>query len=160
MLATFDGSYASDQYAMAMTLAHLLTAGAVCSTPPTPPTQANWQKWNPLSGLGSNVPSRLVKVLRRATRYKASDRYASVEDLKQAIDAATPATAFYPPIDGKMNSADGAWSITTTSTARGEAVEVRRSGRRRTHMGITGTDPRTASRHVRELINQFASERP
>ena len=43
MLLNFSGTMASDQYAMAMTLAHALTDGAVCTSPPSPVTSGAWK---------------------------------------------------------------------------------------------------------------------
>lgn len=83
MLATYDGSEASDQYAMAMTLAHVLSAGRVCSAPPDPPDPTSWKRWDPLAGLDINVPTKLVRVLRRARSYLKADRYGSVEAFKR-----------------------------------------------------------------------------
>ena len=124
MLATYDGSEASDQYAMAMTLAHVLSAGRVCSSPPDPPDPKSWKRWDPLAALDINVPMKLVRVLRRASSYVRADRYGSVEALERAVDGATPAVSSCRPPTTPWRSSDGIWRIERSTTRRGIAVDV------------------------------------
>jgi serine/threonine protein kinase len=158
MLATYDGTEASDQYAMAFTLAHALSAGATCSTPPDPPDVKSWKRWNPLSVLDINIPVKLQRVLRKATQFRPDDRYPSVEDFKRAVDGATPRVSFHPPENGSMESSNGEWQIHWTSTRGGHTVEVLRNGRRRNDMAVRGVDARASSAHLQKLVTAFANQ--
>jgi serine/threonine protein kinase len=157
MLASYDGTKASDQYAMAMTLAHLLSAGAACNMPPDPHDVKAWRKWAPLQILDLNVPIKLKRVLDRATEYDPVGRYASVEDFKRAVDGATPAVSFRMVDQTHMQSKDGEWSITWSTNRRGWSVDTRYNGRRDKTKGATNVDESSATRHIVGLITTFAS---
>jgi serine/threonine protein kinase len=157
MLATYNGSEASDQYAIAMTLAHVLSAGTACSAPPDPPDPKSWKKWAPLAALDINVPAKLTRILKRATSYDPADRYHSVEEFKRAIDGATPVVSFMPPDDGCMESSDGAWRIEWRQRRTGITVEVSSNGRKRGPLRLTDADENAFKKHVRALVTDFAS---
>jgi eukaryotic-like serine/threonine-protein kinase len=159
LLATYDGSEASDQYAMAMTLAHVLSGGAICSMPPDPPDPRLWKGWDPLGALDINIPAKLVRVLKRATSYNPTKRYKSVEEFKRAVDGAAPTTSFLPPRNDSVESTDGSWRIEWSSKRGGITVEVLCNGRRKNRMGIKGADDQVFRRHMHGLISEFAAPR-
>lgn len=157
MLRDYCGTEASDQYAMAMTLAHLLTGGAACTMPPTPVSELSWRGFPPLRPLlGLNVPERLIRVLLRATKFEVADRYASIEAFKRSVDRVTPAVSFAVVGPEAIGSADGGWEIEWGSGRRGWSVRVRRNGRGVGRLSARGLDEVTATRHVSAIVNDLA----
>lgn len=150
---------ASDIYAMAMTLAHLLTGGTICRPFPTGSdlVQASADgDWPRLDELSQNVPARLRKVIDRATHYDAAARPQTVAEFKRLLDKATPAVSFQPPgPDGTLVSSDGVWTIATIKAGGRYRVEVRRRGRRRNPLGLDDATATGVRRHVDKLIRQF-----
>jgi serine/threonine protein kinase len=159
MLATYDGSALSDQYAMAMTLAHALSAGAVCSTPPDPPDPVSWRKWAPLTALPLSVPTKLKRVLKKATSYSPADRYETVEDFKRAIDSATPAISFQSVSATSMASVDGVWTLDWHGSDGSWTVDVRKNGRRKGEMTSKGEGKSALIRQLESRITGFAYPR-
>lgn len=163
LVETGRAAVASDVYAVAMTLAHLLTGGAICRPFPVnfDLVQASADgEWPRLDELGPNVPPRVGKLLDQATQYDWDARPSSVSEFKRLLDRATPAVAFGPPDEGgRLVSIDGTWDITTLSKRDGLSVEVRRNGRRRNELGGTKLTSAQAQRHVRRLVSRLADGR-
>jgi serine/threonine protein kinase len=156
MLRDYDGTEASDQYAMAMTLAHLLTSAAICLLPPDPADLKGWKHYPPLRLLGLNIPDRLKRVIAHATSYDPAMRYKNVEAFKRAIDRATPNISFACIDPSTLQSADHYWSIRREVGRQGHSVEVRRNGRRDKRYAVTDVDEVAANKHIRALVTSFA----
>lgn len=151
------GTPASDQYATAMTLAHLLTGGHICKhVPPDPVEASRRKKWPPLTTLGLNVPDKLKRVIAKATRFAPADRYADVESFKRAIDGATPAVSLQIVNETTMATTDGSWAITRRSSKGAHAIAVRRNGRSDNTFAVAAVDERQALRHLRALVTRLA----
>lgn len=151
----------TDIFAMAMTLAHLLTGGQICRPFPTGAdlvqTSADGE-WPRLENLEANVPPRLRKVIEAGTRYDVARRPQTVDDFKRHLDRSTPAVSFLPPGGGgTLVSSDGAWSISLGENAGDYSVEVRRGGRRRNALGVNAVSAGKARGHVRTLVGRFAT---
>jgi serine/threonine-protein kinase len=151
---------ATDIYAMAMSLAHLLTGGRICRPFPRGvdllQASANGD-WPRLDELGSNVPSRLRKLIEAATQYADAARPQTVDDFKRLLDRATPSVSFLPSeADGTLVSSDGTWSIAIVEKAGRYNVDVRRAGRRRNPLGVGSVTAAKARAHVKKLVRQFA----
>lgn len=150
----------TDIYAMAMTLAHLLTAGAICR--PFPLNAQLVQEsadghWPRLAELPPNVPPRLRKVLDQATQYDPETRPSSVSEFKRLVDRATPAVSFLPPDDdGTLVSSDGIWSITTDPKSDRFNVDVRKNARRRGELCAAGLTAAQARKHVDKVVKRLA----
>jgi hypothetical protein len=156
MLRDYDGTAASDQYAMAMTLAHLVTAGTVCAMPPDPADLKGWKSYPPLGLLGRNVPARLKGVIARATLYVPGDRYKDVEAFKRAVDKATPAISFAYIDQTTIQSTDSNWSIHWNEGRNGHNVEVRHNDRRDNRYAVRNVDEKAAMKHIGVLVAGFA----
>ena len=156
MLAAYDGSIASDQYAMAMTLTHLLTGGTGCVMPPMPVTEDAWKGYPHLDQLDLNVPVKLTRVIAKATKFQPGDRYANLELFKRAVDNAAPAVSFKIVDENGMASTDGIWEITWRETRGTWSVDVRRGGRRVGKLSGTGLTQKQATRLVHGVVTQLA----
>ena len=159
LVETGAATEATDIYAMAMSLAHLLTGGNICHPFPDGANlvQASADgEWPRLNELGEHVPPRLRKLVREATTYTVGDRPQTVDEFKQRLDKATPAVAFMVEQEGFLISADGAWSIAILESSGGCDVEVRRNGRQRRTLGAAGVTAPRARAHVAKLLGQFA----
>jgi len=151
------GSELSDQYAMAMTLGHLLTAGIYCGGPiPDPVTEKSWKGRPDPTALGLHIPDRLRRVLKKATAFDPAKRYADVEAFKHDLDRATPCVAFLPDGEGTWASVDGCYRITWSSKAGTHVVEFLANGRRRSAEGLSATAESAARSHVRKLVQSIA----
>jgi eukaryotic-like serine/threonine-protein kinase len=154
-------THATDIYAMAMSLAHLLTGGRICRPFPVGAelVQASADgDWPRLDDLDINVPPRVRKVIDAATQYDADARPQTVDDFKRLVERATPVVSFLPPApDGTLVSSDGIWSVGTVEKAGRYGVEVRRSGRRRNALGADELAAAKARAHVKKLVSQFAA---
>jgi serine/threonine protein kinase len=156
LLLTHVGTTATDQYAMAMTLAHLLSDGRICRAPvPQPIDKRAWRKWPDLDALGINVPTKLRKVIKQATEFEPADRYQEIEGFKRALDAATPALGFRVGI-GQLTSSDGAVTISWNERKRGYEVEVKVEGRRKGAMGRWDLSAADCDRYLAELVKGYA----
>jgi hypothetical protein len=145
---------------MGMSLAHLLTGGRICRPFPSGvdllQASANGD-WPPLDQLGSNVPSRLRKVVEAATQYTDALRPQTVDAFKRLLDRATPAVSFLPSqANDTLVSSDGNWSIATIEKGGRYSVEVRRARRRRNLLGVDSVTAAKARSHVNKLVRQFA----
>lgn len=160
LIETGYATPSTDIYAMAMTLAHLVTEGRICRPFPTGGdlVQASADgDWPRLEDLGSNIPARLRKLIEASTSYAASERPQTVDDFKRLLDKATPAVSFFASDpSGTLVSSDGSWSISVTRDAGNHSVEVRRGGRRRKPLGLLEVTPVKAQKHVSKLVRQFA----
>jgi len=157
MLCGGAGSELADQYAMAMTLGHLLTAGKICADPlPSPITERAWRTCHPVQALGSNVPDRLKKVIKKATSFSSQDRYADIERFKQALDGATPTVSFRFLDATNLISSDGCWAISLTEGAGVHLVEVKRNGRRQAARCAGNNSEAVALDHLRHVVNALA----
>jgi serine/threonine-protein kinase len=151
------GSAAADQYSMATTLAHLLTAGEACADPPDDLVAASRSgRWPRLSALGLNVPDRLRKVLVKATASDPRARYEGIERFKRSVDEATPAVSFIETGTRLLESTDGVWTIEIVSGRVGYGVDVKRNGRRVKRMGIEGVNEAQSLRHVKKVVSSLA----
>ena len=154
----------SDIFSMAMTLAHVLTAGAICR--PFPVQSALVQAsadgdWPRLQDLPPNVPPKLRKVLEIATQYDPMARPQTVADFKRILDRATPVVSLVELNAGTLKSTDGTWSVSTATSTNGRvAVDVKRNGRRRTPMCAKDLTPIQAHRWVDRVVNQLAQGPP
>lgn len=155
--------HATDIYAMAMTLAHLLTAGSICHPHPTgrelieASVDGDWPR---LHELPDNIPKKLRGLIARATDYKTASRPQSAVIFKRELDKVTPATSFYPPDpQGELQSSDGVWCIRQRQGTNAWSVEVLRAGRRRNDLGWTGASSAAASKQVGRIVQQFADGR-
>ena len=156
--ASNEGSAASDQYAMAMTLAHLLTAGSICDLVPDDLVSAcATGKWPALDLLGDNVPPKLRKAIATATKARPDERFADVEQFKRAVDNATPAVSFRRDDQVTMTSTDGKWSIIWSMKRTEHSIDVRKNGRRDRSKCLSGATEAEAVKHRRKLIAKFAS---
>lgn len=158
LLDTGEGTERADQYATAMTLAHLLTAGEVCAAPPEPGGRraaATSGKWPRFETLGAEVPERLRRVVRKATSVEPAHRYSNVEEFKRAVDGATPKVAFVRASDHELTSTEDEWSIRVASTGGKWNVEVRQRGRRKGQLGKQGMTEAAAWQHVRRLVGSL-----
>jgi serine/threonine-protein kinase len=159
LVDTGQGSESADQYATAMTLAHLLTAGLACDRPPAPgghQAAAASRDWPHLDSLGPEVPERLRRVLRKATSFNAVERYLNIEEFKRAVDAATPKVAFAQASEHELISTDSEWSIRLMRSKGSWSVEVRQRGRRKGALCRQGMTEAVAWRYVRKLVSSFA----
>lgn len=147
------GSESSDQYAMAMTLGHLLTAGTYCGGPiPDPVTEKSWKRKPDPKTLGTHVPDRLRRVLKKATSFDPIRRYADVEGFKRDLDRATPVVAFVPDGERTWASTDGCYRIICSSRAGTHIVEFLANGRRRNADRLSTADESAARAYVRKLV--------
>lgn len=159
---TGKATVASDIYAMGMTLAHLLTGGAICRPFP------QWAQlvadsmngvWPRLDELGRNVPAKLRKVIEHATQYDPNDRPQDISTFKRELDRATPRVSLVENGDGSMTSADGRWTIVGRIGRDGKhAVDVKRDTRRRTILCAEELTPSAAIRHVHKVVKLLAEE--
>lgn len=157
MLRNYGGTEASDQYAIAMTLAHVLTGGAACTMPPATITAAAWRKFPALrSVLGPNVPERLTRALVKATEFQPAHRYSSVEAFKRAVDRATPAVSLAMVDAQTMESTDGEWKVEWRLRRAGWAVAVRRNGRRVGRLCADRLDEAKTAKHVGATVTALA----
>lgn len=157
LITSRTGTVQTDQYAMAMTLGHLLSDGKFCGGQlPDPVDAKSWKGRPDLSQLGPHVPDRLRKVLKKAMSFDPADRFADVEAFKRALDKATPATAFLPNGINRTTSIDGAITISWTETSNGNDVEIQMNGRRRNVDGRKAIPPTEARRHVAALVTAHA----
>jgi serine/threonine protein kinase len=134
-----QGQVATDIYGMAMTLAHLLTAGAICrpflSGIDLVDASANGE-WPRLDELGVNVPKKLRSVIEAGVQYDPDKRPATIEAFKKLVDKATPAISFSLQDDGSLASTAHGWTITMVRRNGSHDVEVRTADRTR----ILGAD--------------------
>lgn len=150
---------ATDIYAMGMTMAHLLTGGAICR--PFPVSAALVQasanhEWPRLAELGVNIPKRLHDVIDRATDYDPSRRQASADEFKRAVDRATPAISLGAKAGGSLATTDGTWTIDVTHGANGWDVVTRRNNRRVGPQCSTERSQDGANRKVRKVVRFLA----
>lgn len=156
--ASGTGSEASDQYAMAMTLAHLLTAGSICHPVPHDLVRAcQTGKWPALTLLGDNVPLKLKRAIATGTNARPAERFADVETFKRAVDNATPAVSFRRDDQVKMTSTDGKWSIVWSMKRDEHFIEVFKNGRRDRSKALDGSTETQAVKHRQKLITKFAA---
>ena len=152
----------SDVYAMAMTLAHILTGGSICRPFPVNAelVQASADgDWPRMKELPPGIPPRLRRVLDQATQYDIEARPPSVSEFKRRIDKATPAVSFLPPDDaGTLVSCDAVWSIATTPKSGRFCVDVRKKGRRRSALGAADLTITDARKHVGKVVKRLADE--
>ena len=157
MLCGGSGSELADQYAMAVTLGHILTNGLICADPvPDEVTEVAWRTCHSVDLLGANVPDRLKKVIRTATSFRPERRFKDIERFKQALDAATPAVSFNLESESRMSSTDGCWTIERLSTAGVYRVGVKRHGRRYSAHCVANSTEAEAQTHVRRVVNALA----
>lgn len=157
LILSRTGSASADQYAMAMTLGHILSSGEICGTPlPGEVTERAWRVRPDLGTLGLHVPERIRKVVKRGTAFDPVDRFADVEAFKQALDRATPAVSFTSEEEGRLLSVDGSVAISWFEKQGSYSVEVRVSGRRKAALGASGLDLRNARRQVERLVTKYA----
>ena len=153
LLQTGQGSMAADQYSMAMTLLHLVSGGASCVDPPRTVTAQSWKGIPAVEGhAGPNLPRKLIRVLKRATSFAAPDRYASIEDFKRAVDAATPRTSFVWGGGFRIWTANDDLAIEWSAVKTGWAVDVRRSGRRIAGMRTTDLTLSERDKYLASLV--------
>ncbi len=140
-----------------MTLAHLLTAGAICRPFLTGlklvEASANGE-WPRLNELGPNVPKKLRKVIETATSYDPEQRPATIEDFKRELDNATPAVSFVVN-DGCLESGGGEWAIKVIERKGKHDVEVRYNRRRKSEMGCVQQSKARADRAVAKLVTNL-----
>lgn len=158
---TGKATASADQYAMGMTVGHILTEGRFCAEAlPTPVTPKTWKDRPNLDTLGLHVPQALRRVLKKATAFDPSDRYDDVEAFKQALDRMTPAASFLPASDRELVSSDGSVTITRVEKPGDHhVVEVRVNGRRRNNLGKEGDSAAAAVKHVTKLVTDFSRGR-
>lgn len=153
LLGTGQAGFASDQYAMAMTLGHLLTDGWFCHDRPSSETT-----WPDVDRLDVHVPQRVRVVIGTATATRAEDRYGSIEEFKVALDAATPVVSFRRVNAAEWCSDDDAyvvrWGFSETT---GYWLELRKNNRRNRDWCMDYLDEREARRHLSKLFQGFAS---
>ena len=151
------GTKASDQYAMAMTMAHLLTAGGICTNAPLDQVNASRTgKWPDLSLIGDHVPAKVTKLIKRATAYNPDKRFPTIGDLEQAIDLASPAVSFRSVDQVTMESTDGVWKVHWSSKGAAHTIEVFRNGRRVTAKGAYNVTEQEAAPHRRRVVTSMA----
>lgn len=138
LVETGEGQVATDIYGAGMTLAHLLTGGAICrpflSGIPLVEASANGD-WPRLEELGPNVPKKLRKVIGTAVQYDPDKRQPSIEAFKKELDKATPAVAFSLGEDSVLTSTTGDWTISTIERKGTYDIEVRQKTRRKGALG-------------------------
>lgn len=157
LILSRTGSVSADQYAMAMTLGHLLSAGEICKASlPEEVSERAWKARPDLGILGPHVPERLRRVIKRGTAFDPASRFVDVEGFKQALDRATPALSFTPDEGDRLVSSDGTVSISWIEKQGAYVVEVRVGSRRKAALGASGLDLRDARRHVGRLVTQYA----
>lgn len=159
LMATGRGTAKADQYAMAMTLGHLLTSGDFCGgpLPMDPEDSAAWANRPSLETLGLNVSTKLRSVIATASAFKPPDRFDDVESFKRALDQATPRTALCAPAGSKMVSVGGEYEVSWSDTPAGDVdVELRYRGRRRTTDCRYGVTQTLANIHIRRLVDSIA----
>lgn len=142
-----QGTVAADQFALAMTLAHLLTAGAVCARSPADPVN--------LDLLRLNVPDRLKRVIRKATQTDPAKRYEDIEAFKQAVDRATPARSIRALSATSFACVAGEITIDIVGTSPVSVVYKRRN-RRVSSECADSLNPTAAEAHVRRLVADLA----
>lgn len=152
----------SDVYAMGMTLAHLLTGGAICRPFPDSAqlvidsSNGDWPRLNELS---VNVTARLRKVIEKATDYLPERRQPTIDDFKRELDRSTPVVGLDLYEDGSLRSIDQKWTIEVVPGKDGQqSVAVKRDGRRRGSLCLDKVDGRTAAKHVIKLVKLLAEE--
>jgi len=161
-LESGKGSPASDVYAAGMTLAHLLTGGAICKAVPKGSdflTACADGKWPDQTLLGPNVPTRLRRVIKDATEYGETKRPATARELKRRIDNATPRTSFVADGPTDWKSTDGKLAIRKTQHRNGLSVNVFRNGRRVAKHEMTGLSEKEADKRVAKLLNALSYDR-
>jgi serine/threonine protein kinase len=160
LVETGHAEVASDLYAMAMTLAHLLTGGLSCASFPTGhrliEESANGA-WPRLETLPVGVPTKVRKLLATTTAYDINTRPATAATFKSMLDKVTPAVSFISAPDGvSLDSADGLWRIERHEGGNAWGATVFRGGRRRNDLGLDGVTEGTARKHVAKLVQRFA----
>jgi eukaryotic-like serine/threonine-protein kinase len=157
LFLNLHGSQSSDQYAMAMSMIHILTAGIVCRLQPADIPKASAAKtWPPIDLIGLNVPDKLKRVLARATLFDSSKRYADIEHFKRAVDGATPAVAFRNVDNDTMESTDGQWMVQYGHNSAGHFLAVIKKGRRDSKRSVTGTTDPEVRRRLKQLVTELA----
>jgi serine/threonine protein kinase len=149
----------TDVYGMAMTLAHLLTAGTICRPFPTGAALVQASSdgtWPRLDALPASVPSRLRKLLAAATSYRPDERPDSIERFKRLLDRAVPAVAFVAVSADEFVSHDGSWTITTINGKGGYSVQVNKNGRRTALRADAPLTLKQAAQHVERVIRKLA----
>jgi serine/threonine protein kinase len=159
IIETGSGEVASDVWAMGMTLAHLLTGGAICRPFLTGVDllEASLNgDWPRLDDIGIHVPVRLRKVIERATKYQSADRQANIEEFKHEIDRATPKVSLWQ--DGNvLRSSDGEWTVARTQAKDGSySVATKRRGRQQSELSVSGVTSRAADRKIAEVVTRLA----
>lgn len=158
-----QGQAATDIYGMAMTLAHLLTAGAICrpflAGIDLVNASANGE-WPRLDELSVNVPKKLRAVIEAGVEYDPAKRPATIENFKKLLDKATPAVSFALQQDGSLASTSEGWTIKTVEGKGVFEVVVRRNNRRRSeYCGDGLPKPIAARRHVEKVVRSLAYPR-
>lgn len=154
-----EGEPATDIYATGMTLAHLLTGGAICRPFPTEAAflQASADgDWPALDELGLTVPQRLKKVIQKATEYDTTKRPSTIGSFKRSLDKATPAISFVGQPGEIWESTAGEWRVEMIEDEGVFDVKVQRRGRRRKDLEAERLTRRQAESHVRGLLGRFA----
>lgn len=148
---------ASDVWAIGMTLAHLLTGGLICRPFPTGAQLVEDSVdglWPRLSSLPPHIPQRVRAVVKRATSYDPAKRPQTARDCKQAIDKATPALSLVPTADGYA-ATDGEHTVVVGSNRNGWFVDVRKNGRRKSELSVTGLDVDAVAVRITALAAYF-----
>jgi serine/threonine protein kinase len=164
LVETSHATPASDIYSMAMTLAHVLTGGALCRPFPVLADLVSASAdgdWPPLDKLGPNVPPRLRKVIDAGTQYDPDARPGSVADFKRLLDKATPVVSLAMTGEGVLESTDGTWTVTNIQKRNGRhTVEVRKNDRRRTALCEKDLTAIQAAKFVQRTVKQLAESPP
>jgi serine/threonine protein kinase len=150
---------ATDIYGMGMTLAHLLTGGAICQPFLTGidllEASANGD-WPRLDELGPNVPQKLRKVIEQSVQYDPDKRQPTIEAFKKQLDKATPAVSFTVLDEDTLTSSIDDWTISTVEKKGAYDVEVRQKNRRKLALGATGLTKTKARSRVQNVVKSLA----
>ena len=152
-----QGMVGTDIYGMGMTLAHLLTGGAICRPFLTgidlveASVNGDWPR---LDKLGPNVPQKLRKVIEQSVQYDPAKRQPTIEIFKKQLDKATPAVVFTVVDDNTLASSADDWTISTVERKGAYDVEVRRNNLSQARTGCYWGDQSTspAQRSERDQV--------
>ncbi len=142
------GSEEADQFSMAKTLAHMLSSREACHQAVDKPV--------PVHQFSFHIPSRLVKVLRKATHEQPDRRYDSVERFKQALDKATPRVSFKRIGPETFESDKEGWSIHLIRKSGSYGFDVKKNRRRQTSLCCSGLTENDMLKEAGKTIDLFA----